>query len=199
MVVSWGAVLRLKSLELGESFENLHRGTRVEVTGAQARGQLLSVVLRRIGCLMTMILRGSVDFAMSVDRRVEQLEESLRQETQRRPEHERRKTGEVEEGRSDSCHIGGLEMIDWPLSRPYSSTAAENDNLGDGLIDRYDRSKWGALSPEDATLIFWNRVPWHFGLPNGQVWVSFPARVVRMTRPPKFFLLPRKHILYDTT
>ena len=164
----------------------------MEVTGAQARGQLLSMVLRRIGCLWTIalrekaksaIMRGSVEFAMSVDRRVEQIEESLRQETQRMPAHERRKTGEIETRRSDHRYIEELEMIDWTLSRPSSSTAAENDNLGDGLIDRYDSSKWGALSPEDATLIFWNRVPWHLGLPNGQVWVRFPARVVRMTNP----------------
>ena len=167
-------------------------GTRVEITGAQARGQSLSWVLRRIGCLRTMalrenaesvILRGSIDFAMSVDRRVEQLEKSFGQETQGRPARETSKTGEIETERSDHRHIEGLEMIDWALSRPYSSTAAENDNLGDGLIDRYDSSKWAALSPEDATLIFWNRVPWHLGLPNGQVWVRFPARVVRMTNP----------------
>ena len=167
-------------------------GIRVEVTGAQARGQLLSMLLRRIGCLRTTalrekaksgIMRGSVEFAMSVDRRIEQIEESSRQETQRTPTHERHKTGDIETGRSDEHHIEGLEMIDWALSRPFSSTAAENDNLGDGLIDRYDSSKWGALSPEDANLIFWNRVPWHLGLPNGQVWVRFPARVVRMTDP----------------
>ena len=167
-------------------------GTRVEVTGAQARGQLLSVVLRRIGCLRTMafqesakyeIMRGSVEFAMSVDRRIEQIKESSRQETHRRPTPERRNADEIETGHIDQCHIEGLEMIEWTLSRPYSSTAAENENLGDGLIDRYDSAKWGALSPEDATLIFWNRVPWHLGLPNGQVWVRFPARVVQMTNP----------------
>ena len=49
-------------------------------------------------------------------------------------------------------------MIDWTPSRPYSNTAVENDDLGDGLIEQYDSSKWGALSPEDATLRFWNRV-----------------------------------------
>ena len=167
-------------------------GTRVEITGAQARGQLLSTVLRRIGYLKTMalrekanseLMRGSVEFAMSVDRRVEQIEESSRQETERSPAHERRKTGETETGPSDYRHVEGLEMIDWTLSRPYSSTAADNDNLDDGLINRYDTSKWGSLSPEDANMIFWNRVPWHLGLPNGQVWVRFPARVVRMTNP----------------
>ena len=63
-------------------------GTRVEVTGAQARGQLLSMLLRRIGCLRTLALRekakadtmrGSAEFAMSVDRRVEQIEQSFNQ------------------------------------------------------------------------------------------------------------------------
>ena len=76
-------------------------------------------------------------------------------------------------------------MIDWTLSRPYSITAAEKDNLWDGLIDRYDSSKWGALSPEDATLGFWNRVPWHFGLSDEQVWVRVPDWMVRMTKPTK--------------
>ncbi|KAF6231797.1 hypothetical protein HO173_010099 [Letharia columbiana] len=33
----------------------------------------------------------------------------------------------------------------------------------------------------DLTLIFWNRVPWRLGPPNGQVWVRFPARVVRLS------------------
>ena len=84
---------------------------------------------------------------------------------------------------SDHRHAEGLEIFDWTLSRPYSSTAAENDFLGDGLIERSDRSKQRALNPEDATLLFRNRVPWHLGLSNGQTWARFPARGVRMSNP----------------
>ena len=84
---------------------------------------------------------------------------------------------------SDHRHVEGLEMIDWTLSRPYSSIAAENDFLGDGFIDRSDRSKQGDLNPEDATLLFRNRIPWHLGFSNGRTWARFPARVVQMTNP----------------
>lgn len=72
-------------------------------------------------------------------------------------------------------------MVDWTLSRPDSSIAAENNNLGDGLIRRYDKTKCGTLSPEDATLVFWNRIPGRLGPPNGQTWVRLRAQVVRMS------------------
>ena len=42
-------------------------------------------------------------------------------------------TGRIETGASDERRIGGLEMIPWTMSRPYSCIAPENDNLGDGL------------------------------------------------------------------
>ena len=74
-------------------------------------------------------------------------------------------------------------MIPWTMSRPYASVAPKNDDLGDRLIPSDDRSQWGTPKPEDATLIFWNRVPWHLGPPNGQVWVRFLAPVVHMTNP----------------
>ena len=62
---------------------------------------------------------------------------------------------------SEEGHIEGPEFILWKLSRPDPTTAAENTNLDDGLIPRYDATKLGSFSPEDAMLIFWNRVSWH--------------------------------------
>lgn len=169
---------------------NVH-GIRVETTGAQARGQLLSVLLRRIDGRKTEILKreaekasnhGHVEFAMTVERRIAQLENDQRQAAASAgPTGKWRERGQQEGNTSNEAHIEGLEMVQWTLSRPCSSTAAENDNLGEGLIPRYDTNKWGALSPEDATLIFWNRVPWRLGPPNGHLWLRFPARVVRMS------------------
>ena len=145
-------------------------GVRVEVTGAQARGRPLSVLLRHIDCLKTIALQktaqpannhGYVEFAMSVDRRVEELSEFSGEEmdndagdqrmgaihirTQRATEGW--ETRRIETGANDEHHIERLEIIPWTMSRPYSRVAAENDNLGDGLVPSYDRSKWGTLSP----------------------------------------------------
>lgn len=59
-------------------------GVRVEVTGAQAHGRPLSVLLRYIGCFKTIAFRKEaepanrhsyVEFAMSVDRRAEEMSE----------------------------------------------------------------------------------------------------------------------------
>ena len=154
-------------------------GNRLETTGAEARGKPLSMLLRHIDGRRVDVLRqkgeqivkgGSVEFAMSLERRIQQMEGVAGEEA----ENNKREL-------SDETHIDGLEFIPWTLSRPNSTTAAENTNLDDWLIPRYDATKWGSLSPEDATLIFWNRVPWHLGLPNGHIWVTFSARVVRMS------------------
>lgn len=187
-------------VERHSKFRGGVEGIRVETTGAQARGQLLSVLLRHIASRKTEALKRKaetassqsyVEFAMTIERRLAQLEEEEGQEkedpqtaagnTLAGPTAEGLVMGQEEMEASDKGHIEGLEMVQWTLSRPCSSTAAENDNLGDGLVRRYDRTKWGNLSPEDATLIFWNRVPWRLGPPNGQVWVRFPARVVRLS------------------
>ena len=74
---------------------------------------------------------------MSVERRTEQMEEIERNEL----------VGEVHghgltaTGENDSeTYIKGLEMVHWTLSRPSSTISAENENLGDRLIPRYNRS-----------------------------------------------------------
>ena len=154
-------------------------GDQLEVTGAEARGQPLSMLLRHIDGRKAYVLRrkgeqivngGSVEFAMSLERRVQQMEGAAEEEA-----------ANDKRDLSEEAHIDGLELIPWTLSRLNSTTAAENANLDVGLIPHYDATKWGTLSPEDADLIFWNRVPWHLGLPNGHIWVTFSARVVRMS------------------
>lgn len=139
-------------------------GVRVEVTGAQAHGRPLSVLLRYIGCHKTIAFRkeaepanrhGYDESAMSVDRRAEEMSEFSGEEMdsdagdQRtdaiykptQPAIEGWETGRIETGASDERYIGRLEMIPWTMSRPYSCIAPENDNLGDRLIPSYERSK----------------------------------------------------------
>ena len=131
-------------------------GFRLEVTGAQARRRPLSVLLHHIDCLKTIALQkkaepadnhGYDEFAMSVDRRVGEMSEFSGGEidsdaicTPRQPATEGWETARNETGACDERHIEGNEMIPWTMSRPYSSVAPENDDLGDLFIPSDDRS-----------------------------------------------------------
>lgn len=120
----------------------LFQGSLVEVTGAQARGQLLSMLLRHIDGRKTEALRknaefakqlGYVEFAMIVERSVEQMEEASEEGAEmkaRGASHTvlvQSSNAANETGASDKTNIEGLEKIQWAMIRPCSSTAADND------------------------------------------------------------------------
>lgn len=90
-------------------------GDQLEVTGAEARGKPLSMLLRHIDGRKAYVLRrkgeqivngGSVEFAMCLEQRFQQVEGAAEEEA----ENDRRDL-------SDEAHIDGLEFIPWTLSR----------------------------------------------------------------------------------
>ena len=76
--------LRIVEIYVSTNFHayiSMHIRTWLEITGTHTRGQLLSMVLRRIGCLRTMVLWENAKSGI-MRGSVEHIKESLAQETQ---------------------------------------------------------------------------------------------------------------------
>lgn len=140
-------------IETCSKFRGSIKGIKVETTGAQARGQLLSVLLRYIDSRKLTALsrkeaavnKAHLEIATTVEREVTQLKEEERQEVEclrtaagialAGPTEQRSEIGQEEVEASNEAHIEGLEMNDWTLGRSDSTFPAMNDNLGDGLSE----------------------------------------------------------------
>ena len=102
-------------VEEHSKFRGELEGDQLDVTGAEARGKPLFMLLRRIDGRKAYVVRwkgkqivdgGSVKSAMSLEGRIQQIDGAAEEQA----ENDQRDL-------SDEAHIDGLEFIPWTLSR----------------------------------------------------------------------------------